>query len=88
LFFATRQAPGGKDGQVSIIILGFALQNYLGICLETNELLSLIHSLSKEIEEIKNGDSIKNDQISALVTPRGNSSPPKAPVRPLAEQRS
>jgi hypothetical protein len=51
--------------------LGYDKQNNKVQTLETNEFLSLIHSLSMEIDEIKNGDSIKNDQISALVTSPG-----------------
>jgi hemerythrin-like domain-containing protein len=51
--------------------LGYDKQNNKVQTSETNELLSLIHSLSTEIDEIKNGDSIKKDQISALVTPEG-----------------
>ena len=58
--------------------LGYDKHNNKVQTSETNEFLALIHLLSTEIDEIKNGDSIKKDQISALVTPRGNSSPPKA----------
>ncbi len=38
---------------------------------EVNGFLSLTSRLSNNLGEIKSGDSIKNDQISALVTPEG-----------------
>ena len=51
--------------------LGYDKHNNKVQTSETNEFLALIHLLSTEIDEIKNGDSIKKDQISALVTPEG-----------------
>jgi hemerythrin-like domain-containing protein len=51
--------------------LGYDKQNNKVQTSETNEFLALIHSLSTKIEGTKNGDSIKKDQISALVTSPG-----------------
>ena len=40
----------------------------------TNVFFDLMHSISTTLSKIKNGDSINIDQISALVTPAGDSS--------------
>jgi site-specific DNA recombinase len=52
---------------------GFAFdkQNGKVLTFQTNLLFELIHSISNVLLEIKNGDSIKIDQISARVTPEG-----------------
>ena len=52
---------------------GFTYDKQKGrvLTFRTNVFFHLTHSLSKVLSEIKNGDPIKIDQISALVTPEG-----------------
>ena len=52
---------------------GFAYdkQNKRVLTFRTNISFELIHSISTVLGEIKNGDPIKFDQISARVTPEG-----------------
>ena len=52
---------------------GFTYDKQKGrvLTFRTNVFFRLTHSLSKVLSEIKNGDPIKIDQISALVTSSG-----------------